>query len=274
MNKTFKKTYVAVGAALTLFAALSLTLTPSIAWALTASAPLTAADGAINLPIEATTTNACGASKRLSVVQTNGAPALKCVANPTDNEGVTSVTKLANSTGLEVDNTTATTPVLSLLDCDPDEILVAGNGTSDYACADQPSVTAIPAVITFRTNTSISAPSSGTKVLYASLSGDLSSTEPTVHTPLPSGNYTNITCRASSAAGAGNTVKLFSGPCGSTSAFSSGNVTVTLPTTGTNKATGSGTTAVDGTNTCAVVKISVGTSYAGEFINCSVEKTS
>ena len=202
----------------------------------------------------------------------NSAPTLSCVANPTDNEGVTSVGNTGS--GIVVTGGSTASPSVGLRDCDENQILVAGSGASNYTCADQSSVTAIPAVITFRTNTSVSAPGSGTKDIYASLSGDLSSTEATVRTPLPAGDYENITCRATSAVGSGtNTVKLFSGPCDSGSALASGNVTVTLPNS-TDTAAGSGTTAVSSTNDCAVVKITVASTYAGEFINCSVEKTS
>jgi len=271
MNKTFKKTYVAVGSALTLFAALSLTLMPSIAWALTASAPLTAADGVINLPISDTSTNACGTSKRLSVVQVNGAPALKCVDNPTDNEGVTSISELANSSGLVVDNTTAATPVLSLLDCAENEILVAGDGTSDYDCAAQSSVTAIPALITFTTNTPLS---SGAGTIYASLSGSLGTLGPML-TPFPAGTYKNLACRNSVATGnTTSTVEFFTGPCAGTTA-TSGTLKITLPnSTAAAGSIATTSSTIDFTNNCGVIKITKTANYDSGIISCSLQKTS
>lgn len=272
MNKTFKKTYVAVGAALTLFAALSLTLTPSIAWALTASAPLTAADGTINLPITGASSNACTSGQRLTLYDNSGVATLKCENNPTDNEGVTSVDKKLNSTGIVVDNSTAATPKLSLIDCDEDQILVAGANDNDYACANQSSVTAIPAIIAFSTETNLSASNT---TMYASLGGKLSATNGgvDVQTPLPDGTYKNLVCRTSASVGVANTTVAFkTSTCNN--ATLTGNVILTLPSSATREDSANTSTTV-GTDKCGVIVITRGTAWTtAATITCSLERTS
>lgn len=270
MNKTFKKTYVAVGAALTLFAALSLTLTPSIAWALTASAPLTAADGTINLPITGASSNACTSGQRLTLYDNSGVATLKCENNPTDNEGVTSVGN--TGTGIVVAQGGSASPSVGLRNCSVNQILVAGSGDNDYDCANQSSVTAIPAIIAFSTETNLSASNT---TMYASLGGKLSATNGgvDVQTPLPDGTYENLVCRTSASVGVADTTVAFkTSTCNN--ATLTGNVTLTLPNAATREDSANTSTTV-GTDKCGVIVITRSSAWTtAATITCSLERTS
>jgi len=284
MNKTFKKAYVAVGAALTLFAALSLTLTPSIALALTASAPLTAADGSIGITIDGGGT--CAASERLSWDGT----VISCVATGNGSGTVTTVSAFADG-GLEVTGTATATPIVGIAACDGTvgtKMLTNKHATNaTWQCSDvpvplqigtnsdeamagnTPIPTVIPAIITFTTNTPLS---TGAGTIYASLSGSLGTLGPML-TPLPAGTYSNLVCRNSIATGnATSTIDLDTGPCGGTSA-ASGDLVATLPNS-TAASTNTGSAVATTTNNCGVIKITKAASYAGGTLNCSLERTS
>ena len=287
MNKTFKKTYVAVGAALTLFAALSLTLMPSIALALTASAPLTAADGSIGITVNGGTT--CTASERLSW---NGS-VISCVATGTGSGTVTDVSAFTDG-GLVVTGTSTATPLVGIDAC-PGAIGTkmltnkhASNAT--WQCSDVPVPrvlgtaagtalegdtvipTVIPAIIAFSTETNLSA--AGT-TMYASLGGKLSATTGgvDVQTPLPAGTYKNLVCRTNAGVGVTNTTVAFKKSTCNNSSLS-GSVTLTLPNAATRVDSSTTSTNV-GTDECGVIVITRSSAWTtAATITCSLERTS
>ena len=284
MSKTFKKTYVAVGAALTLFAALSLTLMPSIALALTAYPPIAASDGVLSININGG--DACLSTERLTF--TSGA--LTCSSVGSGTGTVTGVSAFGSG-GLVVTGGASPAPVLGIAACGGtigtkmltnkhlsdatwqcDDVpipLVIGTLASQALAGNTTIPTVIPAIITFTTNTPLS---SGAGTIYASLSGSLGTLGPML-TPLPAGTYANLVCRNSVDTGnATSTVALDTGPCGGTTA-GSGSLTTTLPDS-TAASTTAGSTDADGTDNCGVIKITKTTGYTSGTIHCSLERTS
>ena len=267
MSKTFKKTYVALGAGLTLFAALSLTLMPSIALALTAYPPIAASDGVLSININGG--DACLSTERLTF--TSGA--LTCSSVGSGTGTVTGVSAFGSGgCGGTIGTKMLTNKHLSdaTWQCDDVPIpLVIGTLASQALAGNTTIPTVIPAIITFTTNTPLS---SGAGTIYASLSGSLGTLGPML-TPLPAGTYANLVCRNSVDTGnATSTVALDTGPCGGTTA-GSGSLTTTLPDS-TAASTTAGSTDADGTDNCGVIKITKTTGYTSGTIHCSLERTS
>ena len=293
MNKTFKKTYVAVGAGLTLFAALSLTLMPSIAFALTAMPPVLASDGALSLQINGGT--ACTATQRLTYTQPSGVPTLSCSNVGSGTGTVTDVSAFADG-GLVVTGTATTTPIVGITACQGtigtrmltnkhatlaewqcDDVpvpLILGTTAGTALAGDTAIPAVIPAIITFTTDTPLSAQPTGTSTIYASLSGSLSGSLGAMLTPLPVGAYKNLTCRNSVNTGnATSTVEFFTGPCGGTTA-TNGSLKMTLPNSTDAAYSGTTATSITWADNCGVIKITKTASYAAGTLNCSLERTS
>ena len=287
MNKTFKKTYVALGAGLTLFAALSLTLMPSIALALTGTAPITAADGAIGITVNGGTT--CTGSERLSW---NGS-IISCVTTGGGTGTVTGVSAFGSG-GLVVTGGASPTPVLGIAACggtvgtkmltnkhlsdatwqcdDVPVPLVIGTSAGTALEGNTTIPTVIPAIIAFSTETNLG--TTGT-TMYASLGGTLSATSGgvDVQTPLPQGTYKNLVCRTSAAVGVTNTTVAFkTSTCNS--ATLSGGLTLTLPNAATREDSLNTSTDVGG-DKCGVIVITRSSAWTtAATITCSLERTS
>lgn len=242
------------------------------ALALDATSPIKAQDGTISITAGGTDNAACAAGQ---VLDWNSS-AFVCV---TDALGIKSLGQKANASGLTV-TSASDDGRISLIECTQNQILKQGGASNndDWACADLPATsTSIPAIITFRTETKLSA-GNGTPTIYAGLSGQLSAAAngADVQTPLPGGEYGNLRCRASTATGADLTITFQTSTCGAS--LSGTNQQVILENgdgTGT-VVDSTGTQTVLGTaNQCGVFKMAkASNSYATGFVTCTIERTS